>query len=297
MALAIEETKTGLAVRSLHPVIGAEVSGVDFSAPLSPETVADIKAAWMKYLVLVFPGQAISDEQHVAVTKYFGEPEIFHQNIIKSKFMKEIFRVANTDEDGNLVPPSDPVQQQLSSAKKWHTDSSYRDNPAMGSLLHGVEVSRTGGLTCFTNMYEVYDALPAEWKKKVEGRKALHDFDKLSRISGAKKQSEQDGSVLPPVWQPMVRRHPVTGRKSLYISPIYNDVIEGMEDAEAGDFIQELAEFAGQDRFVYKHKWETDDILLWDNRCTMHIVTPHDPMERRVMHRTTIVGDGPVMAA
>jgi taurine dioxygenase len=95
----------------------------------------------------------------------------------------------------------------------------------------------------------------------------------------------------------MVRTHPTTGRKSLYISPIYNDHIEGMEEADATAFIEELAEFAGQDRFVYRHKWETDDILMWDNRCTMHIVTPHDPMERRVMHRTTIVGDGPVMAA
>jgi alpha-ketoglutarate-dependent taurine dioxygenase len=297
MALATDESKTGLGIRPVHPVIGAEITGVDFSKDLSPDTVADIHDAWMKYLVLVFPGQAISDERHVAVTRYFGEPEIFHQNIIKSKFVKEIFRVANTDEDGNLVPPSDPVQQQLSSAKKWHTDSSYREIPAMGSLLHGVEVSRTGGLTCFTNMYAVYDALPAEWKAKIEGRKALHDFDKLSRISGAKKQSEQNGSILPPVWQPMVRKHPVTGRKALYISPIYNDHIEGMEEAEATAFIQGLAEFAGQDRFVYKHKWETDDIVMWDNRCTMHIVTPHDPTERRVMHRTTIVGEGPVIAA
>jgi alpha-ketoglutarate-dependent taurine dioxygenase len=297
MALANEQTDAGLAIRKLHPAIGAEVRGVDFSKPLSDVQGAAIHAAWMEHHVLVFPGQAITDEQHVAVTRYFGEPEIFHQNIIKSKFVKEIFRVSNTDEDGNLVPPSDPVQQQLSSAKKWHTDSSYRPIPAMGSMLHGVEVSRTGGLTCFTNMHAVFEALPAAWKEKVEGRKALHDFDKLSRISGARKQSDQNGTVLSPVWQPMVRTHPATDRKSLYISPIYNDHIEGMEEAEATAFIEELAEFAGQDQFVYRHKWETDDILMWDNRCTMHIVTPHDPTERRVMHRTTIVGDGPVVAA
>ena len=102
---------------------------------------------------------------------------------------------------------------------------------------------------------------------------------------------------MPAMWQPMVRKHPVTGRKSLYISPIYNDKIEDMNDDEAMSLINELAEFAGQDQFVYRHKWETDDILMWDNRCTMHLVTPHDPSERRVMHRTTIVGDGPVLAA
>jgi alpha-ketoglutarate-dependent taurine dioxygenase len=297
MALANEQVDAGLAIRKLHPAIGAEVRNVDFSKPLAAEQVEAIHAAWMEHHVLIFPGQAITDEQHVDVTRNFGEPEIFHMDIIKSKFLKEIFRVSNTDEDGNLVPPSDPVQQQLSSAKKWHTDSSYRPIPAMGSILHGVEVSRTGGLTCFTNMHAVYEALPPSWKEKVEGRQALHDFDKLSRISGARKQTEEERARVPAIWQPMVRSHPVTGRKSLYISPIYNDHVEGMEEAEATAFIQELAEFAGEDRFVYKHKWETDDILMWDNRCTMHIVTPHDPMERRVMHRTTIVGEGPVEAA
>jgi alpha-ketoglutarate-dependent taurine dioxygenase len=297
MVLASEGAGSGLAIRKLHPAIGAEVSNVDFSKPLSPDVAAEIHAAWMAHHVLVFPGQAITDEQHVAVTRHFGEPEIFHMDIIKSKFLKEIFRVSNTDEDGNLVPPSNPIQQQLSSAKKWHTDSSYRPSPAMGSILHGVEVSRTGGLTCFTNMHAVYEALPPKWKAKVEGRKALHDFDKLSRISGAPKQTAEERARVPAIWQPMVRSHPVSSRKSLYISPIYNDDIEGMEEAEATAFIQELAEFAGQDRFVYRHQWETDDVLMWDNRCTMHIVTPHDPMERRVMHRTTIVGEGPVAAA
>ena len=297
MALASEEAGSGLSIRKLHPAIGAEVSNVDFSEPLSPEVAAEIHTAWMAHHVLVFPGQAITDEQHVAVTRHFGEPEIFHMDIIRSKFLKEIFRVSNTDEDGNLVPQSNPIQQQLSSAKKWHTDSSYRPIPAMGSILHGVEVSRTGGVTCFTNMHAVYEALPPEWKVKVEGRKALHDFDKLSRISGAPKQTAEERARVPAIWQPMVRSHPVTNRKSLYISPIYNDHIEGMEEAEGTAFIQELAEFAGQDRFVYRHQWETDDVLMWDNRCTMHIVTPHDPMERRVMHRTTIVGEGPVAAA
>ena len=101
---------------------------------------------------------------------------------------------------------------------------------------------------------------------------------------------------MPPVWQPMVRRHPVTGRKSLYISPIYNDEVEGMSPGAAKRLIDDLTGFAAQARFVYRHRWETDDVLLWDNRCTMHAVTPHDPRERRVMHRTTIVGDAPVLA-
>ena len=102
---------------------------------------------------------------------------------------------------------------------------------------------------------------------------------------------------MPPVWQPMVRKHPVTGRQSLYISPIYNDEVEGMDAEDAKRLIAELTEFAAQPRFVYRHCWEPDDVVMWDNRCTMHQVTPHDPSERRVMHRTTIMGTEPVLAA
>ena len=189
-----------LTVRRLHPAIGGEVRGVDFSKPLSAETVDAVKQAWADHLVLVFPDQPISDEQHVEVTRYFGEPEVFHQDRIKSKYVREIFRVANTDEDGNIMPPSNPVQQQLSSARKWHTDSSYREKPAIGSLLHGVEISRTGGVTCFTNMYEVYDALPDTLKAKVEGRKARHDFEMLSRLTGAPKPTDAERAAMPAVW-------------------------------------------------------------------------------------------------
>lgn len=287
----------GLAIRRLHPALAAEVSGVDFTRPLAAATVRAILAAWAEHLVLVFPGQAVSDEQHVAATRFFGEPEVFHQDIIKSKRVREIFRVANTDEDGNLMAPAHPTMKQLSGARKWHTDSSYRERPAIGSLLHGIEVSRTGGRTCFTNMYRVWEELPAHLKAKVEGRRACHDFGMLARQLGAREQTEDEGKRMPPVWQPLVRRHPVTGRASLFISPIYNERIEGLPDDEASALIQELTEFAGQPRFVYEHRWETHDIVMWDNRCTMHYVTPHDPMERRVMHRTTIAGDAPVLAA
>ena len=117
-------------------------------APVPMETVARIVDAWSQYLVLVFPGQALSDQQHVEMTRYFGEPEIFHQDIIKSERVREIFRVANTDEDGNLIQPDHPTLQQLGIARRWHTDSSYRPKPAIGSLLHGIKVTEEGGVTC-----------------------------------------------------------------------------------------------------------------------------------------------------
>ena len=284
-------------VEPLHPAIGARVTDVDFRNPVPQETAKALHDAWMKHLVLVFPDQRVTDAQHIAATRIFGEPEIFHQNIIKSRYLPEIFRVSNVDEDGQLMMPEHPTVQQLNGARRWHTDSSYRPVPSMGALLHGVEVSRTGGVTCFINMYDVLDALPADLRRRIEGRKARHDFEMLSRSSGARKPTDAERAAMPPVWQPMVRKHPVTGRTSLYISPIYNDAVEGLADDEAAELIRELAEFADQDRFTYRHVWTADDIVMWDNRCTMHLVTPHDPMERRVMHRTTIVGEGPVLAA
>ena len=296
--MAQAQTQTRLQVRPLNPALGAEVRGIDMAKPLDAATRDELHAAWMKHLLIVFPGQHISDEQHVAFTRALGEPEIFHQNIIKSKSVREIFRVSNVDDEGKLMPPDHPTVRQLSLAQSWHTDSSYRTVPCTGALLHGVEVSRTGGETEFTNMYLVYEALPERLKRQVEGRKARHDFGYMHVLQPQLKPlTPEERAAMPPVWQPMVRIHPVTKRKSLYISPIYNDEVEGLSPQEGRKLIEELAEFAGERRFVYRHRWETDDVLMWDNRCTMHQVTAFDPRERRVMHRTTIVGDSPVIAA
>ena len=286
-----------ISVKSLHPAIGAEIRGVDLRRDIDPETFQAVHDAWMEHLVVVFPDQKITDQEHVAFTRYFGEPEIFHQKIIRSRAIEEIFRVSNVDDDGNLMPPSHPTVKQVSLAQMWHTDSSYRQMPCIGSLLHGVEISRTGGETQFINMYMVYDELPDSLLRQIEGRRARHDFGNLHKLASLKPLTDEEKAAMPPAWQPLVRRHPVTGRKSLYISPIYNDAVDGMNDADAQRLIADLTEFSAQDRFMYKHRWEPDDVLMWDNRCTVHAVTPHDPTERRVMHRTTIVGDEAVLAA
>ena len=286
-----------ITVKPLHPSLGAEVRGVDMSVPLDPETFQEVHDAWMEHLVLVFPDQHIPDEAHVAFTRFFGEPEIFHQTIIRSRRMKEIFRVSNVDDDNNLMPPSHPTVKQVSLAQLWHTDSSYLRNPCIGSLLHGVEISRTGGETQFINMYQVYEDLPDSLRSQVDGRQARHDFANLHRLASLKPMTEEEKAAVPPIWQPLVRRHPVTGRKSLYISPIYNDAVEGLDDSTGRKLIEDLTAFAAQPHYIYSHRWEPDDGLMWDNRCTVHAVTPHDPTERRVMHRTTIVGDAPVLAA
>ncbi|HET6240030.1 MAG TPA: TauD/TfdA family dioxygenase [Acetobacteraceae bacterium] len=297
MSAHTEATASRLTVRKLHQAVGAEVRGIDMRQPLDADTFHELHDIWMEHLVLVFPDQHVTDAEHVAFTRYFGEPEIFHQKIIRSERVKEIFRVSNVDENNILMPPDHPVAQQVALAQFWHTDSSYRQIPCTGALLHGVEVSRTGGETQFTNMYLVYDSLPDPLKQQIEGRKAQHNFGHMHTQAKLKPLTEEEKAAMPAVWQPMVRKHPVTRRKSLYISPIYNDAIEGMASADARQLIAELTRIAADPRFVYTHRWETDDVLMWDNRCTMHQVTPFDPRERRVMHRTTITGQDPVMAA
>jgi alpha-ketoglutarate-dependent taurine dioxygenase len=295
--MALAKTQSRLQVKPLNPALGAEVRGIDMRAPLDEAAREALHDVWMQYLVLVLPEQHVSDEQHVEFTRGLGEPEIFHQKIIKSRSVREIFRVSNVDDDGNLMPADHPTVRQLSLAQFWHTDSSYRTIPCTGALLHGVEVSRTGGETEFTNMYKVYEALPERLRRQVDGRRARHNFEHMHTLQTLKPLTPEERAAMPPVWQPMVRVHPVTKRKALYISPIYNDEVEGLSPAAAKALVAELAEFAGQRQFVYRHRWEPDDVLMWDNRCTMHQVTAFDPRERRVMHRTTIVGDAPVIGA
>ena len=288
-----------LTVTPRHPALGAEVRGIDMRKPMDPTTVRAVRDAWTRHLVLIFPDQPITDQEHVAFTRQFGEPEIFHQTSLhlRSDDVKEIFLVSNVDARNRIVMPSDPGQKQLNSSRQWHTDSSYKALPSIGSLLHGIEISRTGGITQFINMYMVYDELPDALRRQVEGRKARHDFAMLSRLTGAPAPSGAERAAVPPVWHPMVRRHPESGRKSLFISSIYNDMIEGMGEDESRRLIEDLSAFAAQPKYMYRHVWEPHDVLMWDNRCTVHAVTPYDPHERRVMHRTTIVGNEPPIAA
>ncbi len=286
-----------LKIQTLHPALGAEVVGLDLAESMDDETFQAIRDAWMKHLVLAFPNQTLSEEQQITFSQRFGALEEHHQDIIKSRSSPQIFRVSNVNDEGNMMPSDHPSVAQISLAQRWHTDSSYRAVPSMGSILHGIEVTKVGGETCFSNMYMVYDALNPATKRRITGCRARHDFGHLTKLAPVKPLTESERQAMPPVWQPMVRKHPWTGRPSLFISPIYNDAIEGMNDDEAAELLTELTEFAGREEFVYRHRWTQGDVVMWDNRCTMHRVTPYDLNLRRVMHRNTVVGDGPVAAA
>ena len=286
-----------LTVTPIDGCIGARVTGLNLHEALVMHTFAGTQAAWMQHKVLVLPDQNISDDEHVAFATRFGELEIHHQKIIKDETNPAIFKVSNVDENNQVRPPSSDVMTQLLLTKIWHTDSSFREVPCMGSILRGLEVVDEGGQTCFTNMAAVLEGLPADLLAKIEGKRCRHDFAHLNRIGSKYVPTAEEKLAMPPIWQPMIRVHPVTGQKSLYISPIYNDAIEGMDDAEAKEVLDQLYEICSEPRFVYEHTWTQYDILMWDNRSTMHRILPYDPAARRVSHRTTIVGDGPVMAA
>jgi alpha-ketoglutarate-dependent taurine dioxygenase len=285
------------AIVKRHPVIGAEFRDLDLSAPLSAAALAAVRRAWLENLVLIFPSQRITDQQQIAFARNFGELEIHPSKDHRSSRNPEIYRVANVDEQGNILPPKSEAWRYINISWLWHSDSSFREVPSMGSILHGIEVTEQGGETMFCNLYEVYSAMPEPLRKRIARRRARHSHTAvLSRGQALEHSAKYD--ELEPVWHPPVRRHPETGRLSLFISPHTMDLVESCPEAESRALLDELIAFARQDRFVYRHKWARDDIIMWDNRCTMHAVAPFDNARiRRIMHRTTLLGDGPVMAA
>ena len=295
-----ETTPGGKHIRRRHALLGAEVRGIDLSQPLDEATLAELHALWMGHLVLIFPDQAISDEQHIAFARHFGELEIHPSLAHRSSRNKEIYRVSNVDESGNIIPPKDTAWQYINLSWLWHTDSSFREVPSKGSILHGIETTTAGGNTLFANMYAAYDDLDTDIRQRIEGLIVIHAHDVVIRQSKelSAKQDKGRYDELPPVRHPLVQVHPVTGRRSLFLSPHTMECIDGMADADSRALLDDLIAHAIQPKYVYRHIWSNDDVIMWDNRCTMHSVEPFDNAAvRRVMHRVTLVGEGPPIAA
>jgi taurine dioxygenase len=283
----------------LHSSLGAEVLGVDLGQPLAAETVGQLRAGLLRYHVLLFRGQAIDDPAHIRFSRHFGQLEIFPEADQRSSRYPEIFRVANTDEAGNLRRPDDPVAGYLTIVESWHTDSAYRAIPSLGAVLRALAVPAEGGNTLFANLLAAGEALPADLRARIAGRSGLFSYEVTrARAAGPVRElSEQERQDTRSVSHPLLRRHPDRdNRVSLYISPLNIAGIEGMAGGEAAALLQELTDWATQDRFVYRHRWQADDLLMWDNRVTMHQVMPYDrARQRRVMHRTALAGTEPVM--
>jgi alpha-ketoglutarate-dependent taurine dioxygenase len=289
-------TSGGITITPRHSLIGAEIRDVDLGR-IDDDTFRRIYDAWLEHLLLVFPEQEVTDEEQIAFTRRFGELEIHPSREHRSSRHPEIYRVANVDERGTIMSQQSKGWRYMNLTWLWHTDSSFREVPSMGSILHGIEVPPEGGDTLFANMYAAYEALSDDMKERSRGLRVLHSHDQVLSHDQELKKASEDYTKLPPVHHPLVRRHPVTGRLSLFLSPHTMERVEGLTEEEGRTLLNELTAFATQDRFVCRHKWKKNDVILWDNRCTMHAVMPYDAADlRRVMHRTTIVGDGPIIA-
>ena len=293
-------TATSLTITRRHPLIGTEVRGIDLGKPLDDATFAELNALWMERLMLVFPDQPITDEQHIAFGRRFGELEVHPSLAHRSSRNKEIYRVSNVDEAGSIIPSKDSAWQYLNLSWLWHTDSSFRDIPSKGSILHGIETTNAGGNTLFANMYAAYDDLSEAMKRKIEGKWVIHDHDFIIKQSNelSAKQDKGKYDVLPPVRHPLMQLHPTTRRRCLFLSPHTMVNIAEMPEAEGRALLDQLIAHAIQPKYVYKHAWAKDDVIMWDNQCTMHSVEPFDNAYiRRIMHRVTLVGEGRPIAA
>jgi alpha-ketoglutarate-dependent 2,4-dichlorophenoxyacetate dioxygenase len=276
----------------LHPVFAAACTGVDVSRPLSPDQAAAIDAGMDRYAVLVFRRDApVSTEQQIAFTKNFGELEPAYRQITSPEGIRlenpNLIDISNLGPAGDMLAREDRRRQYNLGNQLWHSDSSYKRIPARYSLLHAHVVPPEGGDTQFADMRAAYDMLPAKTKALIEDLVCLHSRV-FSKGALGFAFTEQELIDFAPVRQRLVRTHPKTGRKSLFLSS-HGARIEGWETPEAMMLLRELTEHATQREFVYSHKWQVGDLVMWDNRTTMHRATRFDDLAyRRDLRRTTL---------
>ena len=288
-----------LSIRQIHPVFVGEVTGVDIGKPLMPDAVAAIEAGMDRYAVLVFHNQPITDEQQMAFTCNFGAIEDARGGNVTKPDDKRLTvgmnDVSNLGKDGK--PLSRDSRQRLFNIGNmlWHSDSSFRAIPAKYSLLSARVVNKTGGNTEFADMRAAYDALDDATKHTIENLVCEHSLMYSRGSLGFLDYSEEEKAMFKPVRQRLVRTHPVTGRRSLYLSS-HAGAILGMPVPEARMLLKDLTEHATQAQFVYVHKWLLHDLVIWDNRQTMHRVRRYDDTQPRDMRRTTVAGTAPTVA-
>ncbi len=282
-------------VNKLHPHFFAEVQGVDLTSPFEDDVLAQILEAFATYSVLLFRGQGFTDDSQILFSERIGPLE---KNITATfgNDRPEISKLSNINPDGTLLEKGSDGAVFLKGNSVWHTDSSFKVVPALGSALSAREVPPIGGETEFADMRAAYDALDDEKKELIETLTAVHSFaysqsqmmeDDGYSVKGV--MSEDELNVLPPVKHPMVRIHPESGRKAIYAGR-HASHVEGIPIEDGRALIKELNEFSTQGRFVHRHQWRTNDLVLWDNRMVMHRGRSYDHKYRRVMHRTTVAG-------
>jgi alpha-ketoglutarate-dependent 2,4-dichlorophenoxyacetate dioxygenase len=285
-----------IAIRQITPVFAGEVSGIDITKPVRSEDVAAIEAGMDKYAVLVFRDQRFTDEAQLAFSQNFGAIEVARgNNIMKPEDKRLDMRmndVSNLGKDGKPLALDSRQRMFNLGNMLWHSDSSFRAVPAKYSLLSARVVNPKGGDTEFADMRAAYDALDDDTKREIEDLVCEHSLMYSRGSLGFGEFTDEEKAMFKPVRQRLVRTHPVTGRRSLYLSS-HAGTILGMPTPYARILLRDLTEHATQPRFVYVHKWKPFDLVMWDNRQTMHRGRRYDETQARDVRRTTVAGDAP----
>jgi taurine dioxygenase len=273
-------------VTKLGGSIGAEVAGMDLSLPISNADFAEIRAAWLEHLVLRWRHQRLSDPQLLEFSKNFGELDPPGPNPLGRPFLADHpeMNVISNIKDGGV-----PIGGLGDGEAIWHADMTYVERPPMAAILYAIEIPPSGGDTYWANMYAAYDTLPAELGRRIEGREAVHDATYNS--AGAMRKGYQDVTDprrAPGARHPLVRTHPETGRRSLFLGRRRNSYVVGLELDESEALLDALWKHATQPQFTFCQQWRVGDLLVWDNRCTLHRRDAFDPRSRRLLHRTQI---------
>ena len=277
-----------LELTPLHSTLGAAVRGVDLTRPVMPEVFAEIDGAFNRYGILVFPEQPVTDEQQLAFSRLFGPLEV-NPNYAgaKMRLRPDVADISNLDAEGRVLARDDRRNLFNIGNQLWHTDSSFKCVPAKCSLLSARELPESGGETEFADLRAAWDALPEARKRQLRGLVVEHSIFRSRSQIGFADFNDEIFKELPPVPQALVRHHPASGRTSLYLASHASHII-GWPVEEGRALIEELIAFATQRQFIYQHRWTVGDLVMWDNRCTMHRGRPYDDTQRRVLHRTTV---------
>ena len=285
-----------ISIQLVGPTLAGRVTGLDVTRPLDAEQIAAIEAGMDRYAVLVFPAQDLTDDQQIAFTECFGAlEETAGGNVSKkgeNRLSTRMADVSNLDQHGRPLGRDDRRRMFNLGNQIWHSDSSFRATPAKYSILSGRQVATEGGNTEFADMRAAYDALDDKTRAEVQDLVCEHSLIYSRGALGFDDLSAEERMMFKPVRQRMVRTHPKTGRKSLYLSSHAGTII-GWPVPEARSFLRDLNEHATQPGFVYVHRWQPLDLVMWDNRQTMHRVRRFDATQVRDMRRTTVAGDGP----
>jgi len=273
-------------VRRLGEALGAEIGGVDLSRPLEADALAAIRSAWLDHQVLRFRGQSLSDPQLIAFSRQLGELDPPGPNPYGRPFIPqhpEINVISNIKVDGA------PIGGLGDGEAIWHADMTYVDEPPMGAILYALEVPPSGGDTFWANMALAYKSLPAELKEKIAGRTAIHDATYNSAGDRRKGYEEvTDPRQAPGARHALVRVHPESGQSCLFLGRRRNSYVLGLALEESEALLDALWAHATQAQFTFRQQWRAGDVVMWDNRCTLHRRDPFDASARRLMHRTQL---------